>query len=169
MGLSPILNPAASAEQDRVGVLEPDSHIIGLEDGELHHGDIGAADGEDEGGAKGGSSHGSEWIHLGGPVGKGAGGDEGVGGEEGGKVGLYSDGSHTRTSASMGDAEGLVEVQVTYICSDDTRSCESNLSVHVGPVHVNLAAMRVNDPADLIDSVRSSPALKKVALKKTRT
>ena len=60
------------------------------------------------------------------------------------EMSLEADGTDTRTTASVRDGERLVEVQVTYIGTDGARSTQTQLGVHVGTIHVDLAAMFVN-------------------------
>jgi hypothetical protein len=49
------------------------------------------------------------------------------------------------------DAERLVQVQVADVGADVAGAAEADLGVHVGAVHVHLAAVLVHDPADLAD------------------
>ncbi len=59
-----------------------------------------------------------------------------------------ADRAHARTAAAVRDAEGLVQVQVADVGADVARAAEADLGVHVGAVHVDLAAVRVDDVAD---------------------
>ena len=59
--------------------------------------------------------------------------------------------AHARTTTSVRNSEGLVQVQVTNICANVTRIGKSNLSVHVRTVHVYLSAVGVNDICNFID------------------
>ena len=61
------------------------------------------------------------------------------------------DWSHARAAAAVGDAEGFVEVEVADVGTDFARAGEADLGVHVGAVHVNLAAVLVDDVADFLD------------------
>ncbi len=63
----------------------------------------------------------------------------------------HTDRPHPRAAAAVGDAEGFVQIQVADIGADPTRAGQTNLGVHVGAVHVDLAAKAVYDPADLLD------------------
>mmetsp|Transcript_20222 Transcript_20222/g.43799 ORF Transcript_20222/g.43799 Transcript_20222/m.43799 type:complete len:389 (-) Transcript_20222:246-1412(-) len=137
--------------QNLVVILEASGHVVGVEDGDLgglgeprttHHADVHPADGENGGRAPGGSSHGT---HLAAAV------DDGMVGEERGEVGGDADGADAGTTATVGDAEGLVEVEMAHVCADVTRRGEANLSVHVGAVHVDLAAVVVDDLTHLLD------------------
>ena len=55
---------------------------------------------------------------------------------------------HAGSTTSVGNGKGFVQVQVANIGPDVTRTREPNLCVHVSAVHVNLAAVLVNDPGD---------------------
>ena len=93
-----------------------------------HHGDVGIGDGQDEGGAKGRRSHDAEGLAVILEVGHGSSGDDGVGGQEGGQVSLHTNRSHAWAAAPMGDAEGLVQVQMAHIRPDVSRRGQANLS-----------------------------------------
>ena len=62
-----------------------------------------------------------------------------------------ADGAHTGTTSAMRDAERLVEIEVTDVGADVARPAETDLGIHVGAVHVYLAAVLMNDLADLPD------------------
>jgi hypothetical protein len=47
------------------------------------------------------------------------------------------------------NAKRLVQVQMADVCSEVARTTEAHLGVHVGAVHVDLAAVLVNDIANL--------------------
>ncbi len=52
----------------------------------------------------------------------------------------------------MGNAEGLVQIQVTDIRADRAGGTETELRVEIGPVHVDLAAVLMNQFADRGDA-----------------
>ena len=54
-------------------------------------------------------------------------GNDGVGGQEGCQVALHADGAHAWATAPVGNTEGLVQVQVAHICSNDARGCQADL------------------------------------------
>jgi hypothetical protein len=56
-----------------------------------------------------------------------------------------------RAAAAVRDAKRFVQVQVADIRADEAGAGEADLGVHVRAVHVNLAAVRVDDFADLAD------------------
>lgn len=60
----------------------------------------------------------------------------------------HADRSHSRTAAPMGDAKGLVQIQVADIRADIARAAESHLGIHIGSIHIDLSAMCMDDLAD---------------------
>ena len=74
---------------------------------------------------------------------------QGMAGQERGQMRRHPDRPHARTAAAVGDAEGLVQVQVAHVGADGAGAREAHLRVHVRPVHVDLAAVGVHDRADL--------------------
>ncbi len=62
-----------------------------------------------------------------------------------------ADGSHAGSAAAVRNAERLVEIQVAHIGADVARPAQADLRVHVGAVHVDLAAMLMHDFANLLD------------------
>ena len=56
----------------------------------------------------------------------------------------HTDGANSGSTAAMWNAKGFVEIQVTNIGPNSTRRGESDLSVHVGTIHVNLSAVRMS-------------------------
>src|ERR1043165_5571720 len=63
-----------------------------------------------------------------------------------------ADRSDAGAAAAVRDAEGLVEIEMANVGADIARAAETDLRIHVRTVHVNLAAVRVNDFANLTDS-----------------
>ena len=53
------------------------------------------------------------------------------------------------TAATVRNAEGLVQIQMADVGAEITGPAQSDLSIHVGAIHVNLASELMNDPADL--------------------
>ena len=141
-------------EENLVVSLEPGLHVVGVEDSSLggglqvltHHLDVGPGNGKDGAGAPRSSRHGADGLGA-------SNGHHRMAGEERGKVVLDSDGSHAWTAASVGNAEGLVQVQVADICTIVARAAEADLSVHVGAVEVHLATVLVDDGAGLLDAL----------------
>jgi hypothetical protein len=54
------------------------------------------------------------------------------------------------TAAAVRDAEGLVQIQVTNVRAQIARTAKPHLRIHVGTVHVNLAAVLMHDRADFL-------------------
>ena len=63
----------------------------------------------------------------------------------------HADRSHARAAAAVRNAESLVQIQMANIRADVARPAKADLRVHVRAVHVNLAAVRVHDLANLAD------------------
>jgi len=63
----------------------------------------------------------------------------------------HPDGPHARTAAAMRNGEGFMQIQVANVGPDIAGAAKANLGVEVGPVHIDLAAMGVDDFADLSD------------------
>ena len=61
--------------------------------------------------------------------------------------------SHPGAAAAVRNRERLVQVQVADVGADRRRARQPDLRVHVGAVHVHLAAVLVDDRADLADVV----------------
>src|SRR5215813_9220336 len=64
------------------------------------------------------------------------------------QVSSHADGTHTRSAAAVGNTKRLMQIQVTYIRTDISRPAESYLGVHIGSIHVDLSAMRMDDLTD---------------------
>ncbi|KAF5050043.1 hypothetical protein DSECCO2_433580 [anaerobic digester metagenome] len=52
----------------------------------------------------------------------------------------------------MGDGKGFMQVEVTDIRTDVPRTCQSDLGVHIGAVHVYLSSVFVHDAYQIQDS-----------------
>lgn len=142
-------------EQDLVVLTEAVSHVVGVQESNLggvldtlttHHLDVGPGDGEDRGRAVGGGRDGSDSLVT-------SGRKDGMAGKVRSQVRLDTDGAHTGSTTSVGDTEGLVQVQVADISTNVAGRGQTDLGVHVGSVHVDLASVGVNDLAGIRDSV----------------
>ena len=71
--------------------------------------------------------------------------------QEGREVGCHADGPHPRPAAAMGDAEGLVQVEMRHVRAELAGQAQAEQGVEVGAVHVDLAAALVDHLADLDD------------------
>ncbi len=72
-------------------------------------------------------------------------------GKERCQVRRHADRSHPRPATAVRNAERLVQVEVTDIGADITRSTKPHLRIHVGTVHVYLPAVLMHHVADLAD------------------
>ena len=59
----------------------------------------------------------------------------------------YPDRTHAWSAAAVGNGKSFVQVQVHDIRADFRRAANSNHGVHVGAVHVHLAAIVMHDLA----------------------
>jgi len=65
---------------------------------------------------------------------------------------LGTDGSDSGTTTTVRDGKGLVQVQMTDISSDYSRGGESELSVKVSSIEVDLSTIGVNDVTNFFDA-----------------
>ena len=65
----------------------------------------------------------------------------------------HTDRTATRATTAVRDGEGLVEVEVTDVCTDEAWIGESYLSVHVRPIHVDESTAVVDTLAE-VDDIR---------------
>ena len=72
--------------------------------------------------------------------------------QKGSKVAGHADRAYSGTTASVGNGKGLVQVQVADVCTNHSRRGQAHLGVHVGSVHVYLAAKLVNYGGGFLDS-----------------
>ena len=63
----------------------------------------------------------------------------------------HADRPDARAAAAVRNAKRLVQIQMADVRADVAGAAEADLRVHVRAVHVNLAAVRVDDLADLAD------------------
>lgn len=61
----------------------------------------------------------------------------------------HSDGSHAGSTPSVGDAEGLVQVQVGDVRPVVARPADPHLGVHVGSIQVDLGPRSVDQLANV--------------------
>src|SRR5690606_2813922 len=66
---------------------------------------------------------------------------------------LYADGTHAGTATAVRDCKCLVQVKVTNISTDESGSCESNLSIHVCAIHIDLSTVLVYYLGDFLHSL----------------
>ena len=66
-------------------------------------------------------------------------------------MGLHADRAHARATATMGNAEGLVQVHVAHVGAQFGRAHQADLGIEVCTIEINLPAMVMNDLADIDD------------------
>ena len=111
-----------------------------------HHVDVHHRDRENACAAPGCRRHRANALHS-------TRGNHAVGRQEGREVRHHADRAHAGAAPAMRDAEGLVEVQVADVRADVARAAEPDHRVHVRAVEIDLAAMLVNDGADILDAL----------------
>ena len=67
------------------------------------------------------------------------------------KVAFHRDWTNTGASTAMWDTKCLVEVEMAYIRTNFSRTAKTNLSIHVGTIHVDLSTVLMDDLADGLD------------------
>src|SRR5882724_12999065 len=67
------------------------------------------------------------------------------------QVRLDPDRAHARAAAAMGNAEGLVQIEMADIGAVIAGPREADLRIQIGAVEIDLSAMAVHDVADLAD------------------
>ena len=67
-------------------------------------------------------------------------------------MGCHRNRAHAGAAAAVGNAEGLVQVEVADIGAIETRLAQAHLGVEVGAIEVNLAAAGVHQLADTANS-----------------
>ena len=120
-----------------------------------HHGDIGPGYGQD---ARGTPGRGRDRAD--GARGAGVGVDaidHGVVGQIRGQMAFNANRPDPRAAAAMRDAEGLVQVEMGHIGPDPAGPADADQGVKVGPVHIDLAAMGMDDLADLAERLLEDP------------
>ena len=65
---------------------------------------------------------------------------------------LHADRPDARSAAAMRDAEGLVQVHVADVGADVAGTRQAHQRVQVGAVEIDLAAMAVDDRADIANA-----------------
>ena len=78
-------------------------------------------------------------------------------GQERREVLRHADRPHAGPAAAVRDGEGLVQVEVADVGADVAGRGQADLGVHVGAVHVHLAAVPVDDGADVLDAASNTP------------
>ena len=137
-----------AAVEHREKRLEAFGHVVGIEDGQTggfgetgraHHPDIHPRNDQDTGR----------------PERSGRDGPEGgvslllaVTGEERDQLFRHRNGTDARTAATVRNAEGFVQIEVADVGADVARRSEPDLRVHIGAIHVDLAARIMDELAN---------------------
>ena len=64
---------------------------------------------------------------------------------------------HARATPAMGNAEGLVQVEVTHIGAVGTGLGQAHLGIEVGAIEIDLSAVGMHQRADLADALFEHP------------
>ena len=132
--------------------LEPVGDVVGAEDGHLgsvlqslrpHQRDVGPGDRQDRSAAKG--SAGYRIDHMVGTLRR----LQRVVRQEGRQVLAHADRAHARAAAAVGNAEGLVQIEMGHIGPEFARRGDAYQRIEVGAVDVHLAAVAMDDLAEL--------------------
>ena len=75
----------------------------------------------------------------------------------------HADRAHARSAAAVRDAKSFVQVQVGHVGAQLTGLRQSHQRVHVGAVHVHLAPVFVNQPADFAERFFEHPVGRRVS------
>ena len=149
----PTVTPAV---KHRIGFPQAPGYVVGIEDRHLgglaqsagaHQRDVGPTDRQDAGTAPGRGAdrivfrvRPVQWHHH-------------MVGQIRCQVCLDADRPHAGPTAAMGDAEGLVQVHVRDVGAKLRRPRQPHQGIEVGAVHVHLAAVLVDDIADLANTL----------------
>src|SRR5450830_102111 len=140
----------AAAVEHRVVLLQSPGDVVGIEDRQLrstleafttHHADIHPGDRQDARAAERRRAH-RAFLAFHGAVTR----------QERRQVRLHADRADARAATAVGNAEGLVQVQVRHVAAELARGAEADHGVHVGAIDIHLAAVVMNDGADLADA-----------------
>src|SRR5690554_238265 len=124
--------------------------VVGTKNGKLggftqttrpHHFDVGPGDWQDRGGAIG-CRRDRTALFM-----DASNGRDHVVGDVGRQVRLDADGAHAGATATVGNAECFVQVEVRDVATKIARAGKADLGVHVGAVDIHLAAMLMHDGA----------------------
>ena len=154
---------AAAFVEHREIIFEALGDVVGVENREFggafqavgsHHADVHPRDDENAGAAPRGGGDGADGMGL--ERGHwrlctGARGDDGMAGQKRHELRGDADRAHAGTAAAVRNAESFVEIEMADVGADMTGRSEPDLRVHVGAVHINLAAVAVDCGANIFD------------------
>ena len=151
--------PVLAGVDDREVLLQPLGHVVRVQDRHLcclgqpvaaHQRDVNPRDRQDARAAVGRGGDRSDRV-LPAQV------RDGVPRQERRQMRGHADRAHAGPAAPVRDAEGLMQIEVAHVGADVPRPAEPDLGVHVRAVHVDLAAVLVDDPADAAHALLEHP------------
>ena len=66
---------------------------------------------------------------------------------------VLTNGTDAGAATTVGDAKGLVQVQMAHISTNSAGACEAHLRIHVGAIHVHLASSSMHQINDFLDTL----------------
>jgi len=133
-------------------VCRQDRHFAGMGQSlGTHHGNVSPCDGQYGGTAEGRCRHD---IRL--PAAPPTTGHR-MAGQELSQMLTHPDRAHARATAAVGNAEGLVQIQVGDVCAKFTRCCQPDQGVEICAVHVDLTPVLVHQLAELDNGLLKHP------------
>ena len=73
---------------------------------------------------------------------------QGMTGQERSEMGCNADRTHSWATTTVGDAEGLVEIQVANVRPIGTRPTEAHLGIEIGAIEIHLATVGMHQVTD---------------------
>ena len=67
------------------------------------------------------------------------------------------DGTYPGAATAMGNAEGLVQVEVADVSPEPTGLANPNLGIEIGTIEVDLTAVAVDHGTDITDALFKNP------------
>ena len=146
----------AAAVEHRISITQALGQIIGIENGHggglaqtdsAHQCDIGPTDRQDAGTTPGRSAN-CTVLRI-----RAIQRHHRVIGNKGRQMRLDADRAHAGATTAVRNTEGLVQVHVRHVSPNIGRTGQTHLRIQVGAIHVNLAAVLVNDLANLANTL----------------
>ena len=141
--------PLVAGVENREEMSEFLGNVVGVKDGHFrgfpeavrpHHGEVHPADGGDGGASPRRRRYGPFFMAQ-----------REVPGQEGYEVFRYADGPDAGTAAAVRHGKGFMQVQVADVRANAAGASQTYLGIHVGAVHVHLAAIGMDDVAEFLD------------------
>ena len=140
----------SSPVDNSIGILQRSSQVIGVQDSRLgslcqplasHHADIRISNRQDAGTSV------RSRRYLIGIIAENL-----MSGEERNQMSCHTYRAYSRAASTVRAGKGLMQVQVAYIRSDESRVGQSHLRIHIGTVHVHLCPTTVDNVTDFPDT-----------------